>query len=45
MTKLVKDKTKDEMLIDIMNYHLRKGNITKAKVTTKYKDKIKIKSQ
>jgi len=41
MSKEVKDKTRDEMLIDMLNYHLARGNVKKDKVNEKYKDKIR----
>lgn len=38
--KDVKSKSKDEIIIDLLNHHISKGNIDKTKVKL-YKDKIK----
>ena len=39
--KKVKDKTKDEMLADMLNMHISKGNLTESQVKPEHKDKIK----
>ncbi len=39
--KPIKDMTTEELLIDMMNRQLKKGNISESQITKKYKDKVK----
>lgn len=40
-SKKIKDKSKDEILSEMLNFHISKGNIGINRVSAKHKGKIK----